>query len=167
MPAAHVLSVLAALSGCGVPWWIDGGWGVDALLGHQTRLHDDLDLIVPTGDVGTCRSLLEGMGFAVERDWLPTALALRHRDGRAVDLHPVDPTADGGGDQVQRDGVTRFHYPPPVDGSIGGERVPCCSVACQVETHLGYEPDEGDRADMKNLADAFGLRLPEPYGGQR
>lgn len=28
----------------GVPFWVDGGWGVDALLGEQTRSHRDLDL---------------------------------------------------------------------------------------------------------------------------
>jgi len=26
--------------------WLDGGWGVDALLGQQTRLHSDLDIII-------------------------------------------------------------------------------------------------------------------------
>jgi lincosamide nucleotidyltransferase A/C/D/E len=26
--------------------WIDGGWGVDALVGRQTRPHEDLDLVV-------------------------------------------------------------------------------------------------------------------------
>ncbi|WP_423201786.1 nucleotidyltransferase domain-containing protein [Edaphobacter modestus] len=27
------------LGSSGIEIWIDGGWGVDALLGHQTRVH--------------------------------------------------------------------------------------------------------------------------------
>ncbi len=30
--------------------WIDGGWGVDALLGERTRTYEDLDIIIPTLD---------------------------------------------------------------------------------------------------------------------
>jgi lincosamide nucleotidyltransferase A/C/D/E len=40
--AESVLEVLSALSACRV--WAAGGWGVDALVGHQTRDHRDLDL---------------------------------------------------------------------------------------------------------------------------
>jgi len=64
----------------------------------QTRDHDDLDLVVPAESVSVVRGLLEAAASAVERDWLPTALAMRHRDGRAIDLHPIEPSADGGGD---------------------------------------------------------------------
>jgi hypothetical protein len=31
--------------------WFLGGWGVDALLGKQSRIHGDLDLLVPKSDV--------------------------------------------------------------------------------------------------------------------
>jgi lincosamide nucleotidyltransferase A/C/D/E len=44
MTGADVLHVIDLLKAAGVPVWVDGGWGVDALLGEQTRLHDDLDL---------------------------------------------------------------------------------------------------------------------------
>ena len=30
----------------GIDIWLDGGWGVDALLGTQTRVHNDIDLFV-------------------------------------------------------------------------------------------------------------------------
>jgi hypothetical protein len=33
----------------------------------------------------------------------------------------------------------------------------------QLECHLGYEPDETDRHDMRLLAERFGLRLPRVY----
>jgi lincosamide nucleotidyltransferase A/C/D/E len=161
--ALQVLDLLSALEGIDVPAWVDGGWGVDALLGRQTRHHDDLDLVVLSDDVPAVRGLLSSQGFEAERDWLPTALAMRHVDGRAIDLHPIEPTPDGGGDQIQRDGVTRWHYDPPVNGRIGGTVVPCCSLGCQLKGHLGYEPDDDDRADMSLLARHFGVDLPAPY----
>lgn len=35
-----------ALSDAGVSCWVVGGWGVDALLGRQSRPHKDLDVLV-------------------------------------------------------------------------------------------------------------------------
>jgi lincosamide nucleotidyltransferase A/C/D/E len=158
MNAVDVLDLLDDLDSQGVRVWLDGGWGVDALLGTQTREHDDVDLVLPRADVALVVRALDGHGYVVERDWLPTAIALRHADGRAVDLHPVDPTPDGGGDQVVAHGS--YHYGPHVTGTIEGRSVPCCSVETQVETHRGYEPDENDRADMDHLAERFGISWP-------
>lgn len=106
---------------------------------------------------------LHSEGFEVSRDWLPTALAFRHPDGRELDLHPVQPTADGGGDQIQLDGVKRWHYEPPVNGTIGGTGVRCCPVTTQLRAHLGYEPGANDYADMRLLRDQLGAELPPPY----
>lgn len=109
--------------------------------------------------------MLLGDGFEVVRDWLPTAVAFAHADGREVDLHPVELTRDGGGDQIQLDGTTRWHYDPPVTGSIAGRGVACCSVDTQIASHLGYAPDDDDRADMRALAEKFDGGLPVPYAG--
>jgi hypothetical protein len=38
--------------------WIDGGWGVDALLGVQTRPHKDLDVAVEPKQVAALREFL-------------------------------------------------------------------------------------------------------------
>ncbi len=166
MSAAEVIWMRSALRRDDITAWIDGGWGVDALLGVQTREHDDLDLVVDTEAVATIRGVLEDAGFVVERDWLPTALALRHPDGRAVDLHPVELTPEGGGDQIQLDGVTIFHYSPPVTGTIDDRPVLCCSPQPQIDAHLGYPPDDDDRADMAELAKRYALALPDPYRNQ-
>ena len=159
MSAEKVLGVLDVFAHAGIVSWVDGGWGIDALLGTQTREHDDLDLVLDIRAVDQARTLLVGQGFIVERDWRPTALALRHLDGRKVDLQSG---RDGGGDQVQPDG-RRWHYDPPVTGRIAGHTVRCCSPACQLAAHLGYEPDEIDRADMAALAARYQLTLPAPY----
>jgi hypothetical protein len=49
--------------------WIDGGWGVDALLGEQTRAHRDLDIAGQHRDVPRLRASLEARGYKdVPRD---------------------------------------------------------------------------------------------------
>lgn len=45
MTASDVAVVLDRLEDAKIEAWLEGGWGVDALLGKQTRTHDDLDLI--------------------------------------------------------------------------------------------------------------------------
>ncbi len=42
---------------------VDGGWGVDALLGHQSRTHLDLDIAVRHRDVPRLRQVLDGSGY--------------------------------------------------------------------------------------------------------
>jgi lincosamide nucleotidyltransferase A/C/D/E len=96
-------------------------------------------------------ALLTAEGFEVVRDWLPTAIAFEHGDGRAIDLHPVELTEDGGGDQTQLDGVRKFHYAAPTTGRIADRAVRCCTVETQLEAHRGYEPSEKDLADVAAL----------------
>ena len=159
-----VVRLLDGLDRAGVRCWVDGGWGVDALLGYQTREHSDLDLVVDDEDLSAVMDILRAEGYATIRDWLPTAIALRHKtDGREVDLHPVRSTTDGGGDQVQLDGVSVYHSDPPTDGMIGGRSVHCCPIEDQIRCHRGYEPTAKDRQDMEALAAAFDVALPHPY----
>ena len=163
MAEADVLAVVGLLEEVGVRAWVDGGWGVDALVCRTTRKHADLDLVVPLAELDLVRHVLGEAGFCtVLRDWLPTALALADGDGREIDLHPVARTDDGGGDQSQLDGGN-FHYPPPVEGVIGGRRVRCVDALTQVRCHLGYEPCDKDRRDMALLAESCGVELPPPY----
>lgn len=42
----------------GITVWVDGGWGVDALLGRHTRPHRDLDIALRHSDVPKLRALL-------------------------------------------------------------------------------------------------------------
>jgi SAM-dependent methyltransferase len=158
MSAEDVLALLKLLDDAGTTTWVDGGWGVDALLGDTSRAHADLDLVVNADDLPAVRAALASAGFhRILRDWLPTALAVADDTGREVDLHPVTPTQDGGGDQRQPDGGT-FHYPPPVAGTIGGRPVRCVDAATQARCHLGYEPTAKDRQDMARL----GITLHQP-----
>lgn len=162
MQAADVLDLVSALDEAGVVCWLDGGWGVDCLLGEQTREHGDLDLVVGRDDVSRVRSHLEHHGYEVIRDWLPTSIALRDDVGREVDLHPVDLTEDGGGDQVLEGGST-WHYSAPVVGVVAGRPVRCASAEDQLATHLGYDPRPVDVVDVRHLAARFDLPLPPGF----
>jgi lincosamide nucleotidyltransferase A/C/D/E len=160
--SSQVLAVVDLLAAEGIVGWLDGGWGVDALLGERTRQHSDLDLVDAYALVRLLE-LLADDGFTVLRDDLPVAIAVRHGDGREIDLHPVELTADGGGDQQQPGGTAPFHYGPPTTGQVAGRPVPCCGLDTQLRSHLGYPPDEDDLVDMRALARRFRCPLPTPY----
>ena len=155
MREQDVLDVLAKLTDANLAAWVDGGWGVDALLGVTTREHDDLDLVVRLSEIEPVRQVLAQAGFStVVRDWLPNALALTDETGRSVDLHPVTTSPDGGGDQQTLDG-RQFHYPPPVPGVIAGRPVRCVDAVTQLVCHSGYEPRDKDRRDVAHLRRRF------------
>lgn len=44
MTEQDVLEIVCVLEARGISVWLDGGWGVDALLGTQRRRHKDLDV---------------------------------------------------------------------------------------------------------------------------
>ena len=67
MTGLDVTTVLERLDGVRIDAWLDGGWAVDALLGEQTRAHEDLDLIVRVSDVPAMREALAGDGFELDR----------------------------------------------------------------------------------------------------
>jgi lincosamide nucleotidyltransferase A/C/D/E len=164
--AADVLAVLDRLEAAGIDVWIDGGWGIDALVGEQTREHDDVDLVLPLARVGDARAALADLGFQLAVDWLPTRCQLRDGGGRGVDFHAVTFAADGSARQAARDGGS-YEYPAQGfsgRGTIAGRPVPCLSAEVQVRHHTGYEPTDVDRGDMRLLRDRLGVELPEPYG---
>jgi lincosamide nucleotidyltransferase A/C/D/E len=51
MTSGDVVDFYKIVTQLGVDLWIDGGWGVDALLGEQTRPHRDLDIAIQQKDV--------------------------------------------------------------------------------------------------------------------
>lgn len=63
MDADEVVRVLDLLDRSQITVWLDGGWGVDALLGRQTRPHDDLDLVIPRPDCKGAEAVLAELGF--------------------------------------------------------------------------------------------------------
>jgi lincosamide nucleotidyltransferase A/C/D/E len=167
MDAQDVLDVVAVLEDAGVAGtWLDGGWGVDALLGEQHRDHHDADIVVPADDLDLVISALAEVGFAVTTDHRPTRMELMDRAGRVIDLQPV--TFDEAGDAWQRGaapGGGDAHFPATsfTYGWIGGRKVACVGPEVQVAHHLGYEPSKQDREDMSRIRERFVLPLPDTY----
>ncbi len=157
MDAHAVLRVLGAAAERVAPVWIAGGWGIDALLGEQTREHADLDLACRAEDEATLLDALARLGYHVVLDYRPARVAVAEEDGHEVDLHPVRFDADGRGVQAGLRGEV-FRYPPDAftSGSIAGRSVPCLTVEQQLRFHRGYEPRECDRQDLARLRAAFG-----------
>jgi hypothetical protein len=89
MEAQRALAIVARLTESGVSLWLDGGWGVDALLGSQTRPHDDLDLIVRLDDVRQLEDALGHSGYVRVHGAPPLSLELTDPDGHQIDVHPV------------------------------------------------------------------------------
>lgn len=164
MDAAEVLRVVRHLGAAGVEAGITGGWGIDALLGRQTRAHGDLDLGIDAARLDGAISALRELGYEVVADQRQARVELAAERGR-VDLHPIAWEPDGSGVQTGFDGE-RFVYPAgslSASGLIAGEPVRCGTPELQLAFHSHYEPREHDRLDMAALADRFGLTLPPAY----
>jgi lincosamide nucleotidyltransferase A/C/D/E len=153
--AEDVHELLDALAEAGVEVWIDGGWGVDALVGEQTREHDDLDVVVRSEQVDVAVAALAGLGFRISEDWLPVRCKLVDGRGRGVDFHPVIFEPSGDAWQAAQDGG-RFAFPREGfagRGTIGGRLVRCLAAAVQLLHHKGYEPTDTDLHDVALLRD--------------
>jgi lincosamide nucleotidyltransferase A/C/D/E len=50
MSEDNVIDLLKKAEQINVDVWLDGGWGVDALLGQQTRPHNDIDIFIQRKD---------------------------------------------------------------------------------------------------------------------
>jgi lincosamide nucleotidyltransferase A/C/D/E len=147
---------------------IDGGWGVDALLGEQSRSHSDLDLIIRSQEAATVFRALIELGFALHREREGTVYV---NEGFHVDLHVVKFDENGVG-HFDLPNEKTWPFPPEAfqgRGNIGTIEVRCLSVDAQVQCHFqGYELTSKDRADMINLQKKYGCVLPLSFylGGE-
>lgn len=159
MTADDVLTVLTLLRRAGVEVWVGGGWGIDALVGEQTRDHRDLDLMHRQDQEAAAVAALRKAGFVESLNWRPIRFVVTAQDGREIDLHPLVFGDDGSAVQASPEPGPSFIYPSScfVTGTIEGLTVPYLSAEQQVYFHQGYEPTDRDRHDMAQLRRAFGI----------
>jgi len=139
--------------------WLDGGWGVDALLEEQTRPHDDLDIVVPLDEVARLQQELEQHGYRLAGGEAPLSFEMVDIDGRQIDIHPVVFTDDGDGIYRMSNGKIWLYPAAGFDGtgSIAGRAVRCLTPEVQVLCHSGYELGDENERDLKALAARFGV----------
>jgi lincosamide nucleotidyltransferase A/C/D/E len=104
MAASDLVHLLRRIEEAGAVVWLDGGWGVDALLGRQTREHDDLDLVLSLDDMPRVAEVLERRGYELADGALPMSVVWLDAEGRQVDIHPVAFDEQGGGVYRMRNG---------------------------------------------------------------
>ena len=184
MTAEDVVEVYSSLLSKGVRLWVAGGWGIDALLERQTRLHNDLDVIVALDRLPalcrvTCDRGFSLKGICPENRWAahPETVALVGRQqpasevatafvlwdglGRMVDIHVVRFGENGRGVPAWD---TDFVFPATAfagRGVIAKTPVLCLSAETQMLTHAGYVRPEEQAQDLRLLGERFGLRSPK------
>jgi lincosamide nucleotidyltransferase A/C/D/E len=162
MEASEVVRLLDLLERSGVTTWIDGGWGVDALLGEQVREHDDLDLVVELAEAPALTETLTADGYEQVAGAPPKSFVLVDAVGRQVDVHPVAFDEEGGG-VYRTDDDRDWVYPAEGfagRGHVNGRPVRCLSPEVQVLVHDGYELTEKDYRELRLLHERFGVALP-------
>ena len=163
MTASALKEIIDLLDRASIDVWLDGGWGVDALLENQTRLHRDVDIIVRVSDVPEVQKLLDQRGFSVKEGSPPHSFVLANRLGLEVDIHAVVFDEEGNGIYRMQNGKDWIY--PQVGfggrGKVEDMKVKCLSPAVQVHCHAhGYTPVEKDFQDMEKLQQKFGVDLP-------
>lgn len=166
MTSSDVIDLYAALENLGVEIWIDGGWGVDALLGEQSRPHQDLDIAIQQKDVPVLRQLVSARGYQdvkleQARAW---NFVLGDENGREIDVHVI--VLDDKGNGIYGPPQNGEMYPAACltgSGHIEGRTVRCISPEWMVKFHSGYELKDKDFRDVSALCRKFGINLPPAY----
>ena len=170
----------------GVRLWVDGGWGVDALLGEQTRPHKDLDLFVRLEDLATMIRVLIPPGFTLAYTWeenqwarypvpvrliasestdsdVATAFVLKDVLGREIDVHVLAFDESGNGVPAWKTGLLFPASAFTGRGAIAGTPVHCLSAQMQMRTHTGYPLQDKDICDLRRLHERFGVDYPPEH----
>ncbi|MCL1831117.1 MAG: aminoglycoside nucleotidyltransferase [Oscillospiraceae bacterium] len=161
MTKQDVISILQMAEANGITVYIDGGWGVDALLGIQTRKHEDLDIAIAHEHSVQFKQILATQGYSevIRPDSWECNYVMGDDKGHLIDVHTF--TLDEAGNNIY--GVAYQGYHLVGKGVIDGYPVSCPPPDVMVEFHTGYEVDATDYADTKALCERFFIPLPDCY----
>jgi lincosamide nucleotidyltransferase A/C/D/E len=181
MSAEDVVDLYTRLAVRGIHLWLIGGWGIDALLGEQTRPHKDLDVLLLLDDVVRTREFLGRDGYRLKELWsenrwavdaqgreVATAFVLQNVEGREFDAHAMRLDAQGnGGPAWDADGISCRQPDLTGVGTIAGSTVRCITPEAQMRFHVGYDLPDKHRRDLDRLHDKFGVAYPGEGTRQR
>jgi lincosamide nucleotidyltransferase A/C/D/E len=157
-----VVDLLKKAEQINVTVWIEGGWGIDALIGRQTRPHNDIDIFIQKKDAAEFTKMLASNGYCETKMEYTTDDHTAWCDAynRTIDLHLFE---------FEDDETLTFlneTYPSEIlsgKGKIGEMEVRCLTAEAQLLYHQGYEHNENDKHDVLLLCKAFGFPIPEQY----
>ena len=161
MQAKDAVEIIQLFEEHGIEVYVDGGWAVDALLGRQTRAHNDLDIAVPHRYVPRLRELFASRGYREKNgpDNWESNFVLADESGRELDVHTYE--LDEQGNNIYGVEYRREHLTGK--GSIDGYPVRCICAEWLVKFHSGYRLDDNDYRDVKALCERFRIPLPEEF----
>jgi lincosamide nucleotidyltransferase A/C/D/E len=167
MSAGSAAAILAALDARDAEVWVGGGWGVDALLGEQTREHSDLDLWLDAHTIGALFVTLSELRIDRIFPWpgdRPWNFVLHDGGDLRIDLHCFESAS---ADTVHYGPFSESQTFPRTalsgQGLIGGMTVRCERPDWAVRWHCGYPPRPIDHHDVPLLCERFDLDLPESF----
>jgi lincosamide nucleotidyltransferase A/C/D/E len=175
--AEDVIRIYQDLAANGIQVWLTGGWGIDALLGEQTRPHKDLDIIVLVDDIVRMREVLGRAGYGLKELWsentwvvdsfgteIPTAFVLQDAEGREVDAHAMRLDDQGNGVPAwANEGLVFEKEHLAGKGVIAGYAVRCLSPEMQVLAHTGYDLPQAHLRDLELLHEMLGVEYPNEH----
>lgn len=164
--ASNAVTLYKAFLDLGVATWLDGGWGVDALLGKETRDHGDLDIVIQQKDVPIVRKFLNSKGFSdvPRNDTSSWNFVLGDPKGHNVDVHVIVFDAKGNGLYGSAKGGAMYPAASLTGkGLINSLLVNCISPEYMIKFHSGYTLRESDVHDVQLLCARFGIPLPFEY----
>lgn len=149
-----LFAVLDFMEKLDITYWLDGGWGVDVLVGRQTREHRDIDIDFDSRDTDRLLAALLDAGYKMETDWRPSRMELHHPAKGYIDIHPFILGEEGMAKQADLEGGW-YEFTADYFGRamFAGREIPCISAKGQEVFHTGYEPREEDLHDMGLIAE--------------
>ena len=166
MTAQDVIDLYQSLADNNIKIIIDGGWAVDALLGSQSRPHEDVDVVVDSKDLTRFNKLLTTQGYLpLDRpDTRPWNFVLADTHQHQVDVHVISPDSQGNG--IYGPIENGQYYPAgslTSTGLISGFTVNCISPEYIIESHQGYPLRPKDIQDVTALCQKFHLAYPPNF----
>jgi len=165
MTSEKVMALYNRIKENGITVWIDGGWGVDALLGRETRAHSDLDIAVHHKDNAKLRQLLENSGYREEKrfDSSEFMYVMQNKAVGCVDIHAF--AYDETGKNIY--GVEYPFGSLTGKGVIDEQEVNCTAPEFMLKFKTWYEPKGKDIHDVQALCEKFGFALPDRYADRK
>lgn len=157
---AELLRVCSELSRQQLPYWITGGWGLDVLVGCETRRHSDLDVALDrfSENLPKAAVVLAHLGYERKKTlggtmWFPDAESFEDRDGHHIEVHSISWDVLAMADtMLGAPSASSFHPNNSITsstprliqkctetGALSGATIPTLSVAAQQLFHLSNQ----------------------------